>query len=348
MSSTRRNPSSHPAGWKFWLRFALFPVAAFSLGFTVFNGFVPEQTAWQASAALFIGCCSFCVAGSYHEAIHDTLFSRSWMNRAYGRVAGILIFIPYTAFRETHRTHHAYLNTVHDYELWPYSDPARSRVFRRAFVVFELLGGWLASPLIFSRIAFACPPRLSPEVRRVIIREYVVMAAVWTIIVGVTAWLIQTGRVSGAAVVTAYLLPSMLAPGINALRKFTEHLGLASTNPVLGTRTVLGPGWATRIASYFNFDIAIHGPHHRYPRASHEQLPERLRELQLAAAPGAAPPVFTTFRAALIDVLPKLWRCPGVGATVLQDLGAPSEATVIPAAGPPLQAQDWDAIVTAG
>ncbi|MCA9056537.1 MAG: fatty acid desaturase, partial [Planctomycetaceae bacterium] len=249
------------------------------------------------------------------------LFPSPRANVLYGRMAGILLFIPYTAFRETHRTHHAYLNTPRDLEMWPYSNPAYSRWFRRAFVVFELLCGWIASPLIFSRIYFVHSDRLSESARTMIRREYLVMLLFWALVAATVGWLLATGRVAWTVVLLAYVLPSLIAPGINAARKFIEHLGLASTDPVQGTRTVLGPGVVTRLCSYFNFDIAIHGPHHRYPRAKHYELPERLRQLQAGAEPANQPPVFETFAAALWATLPCLWRCPGVGETVRRDLG---------------------------
>ncbi|MFV0445245.1 MAG: fatty acid desaturase family protein [Planctomycetaceae bacterium] len=334
-----------PRGGRFWLRFLLFPVGSFAGGAILASGLLAGLPAMQACCAFIVGCCGFCVAGSFHEAVHQTLFASPRANVLYGRAVGILVLIPYTAFRETHRTHHAYLNSRQDFELWPYSDPTTSRAFRRGFMLSEFLLGWLASPLIFSRILWANPRGLDRETRTILIREYLVMAAFWIIVVSGGIWLVQTQRLSGRLILMAYLIPSMIAPAINSLRKFIEHLGLESEDPMHGTRSVLGPGRLTRLASYFNFDLAIHGPHHRYPRASHEQLPELLRQLERRGNSEQSPPVFSSFSRALLDLLPTLWQAPGVGETVLRDRGINRDPA--PPATSPLDsrtnpANDWD------
>ena len=79
-----------------------------------------------------------------------------------------------------------------------------------------------------------------------------------------------------------WLSPLVISYGLNTIRKFTEHLGMGSFDPVQGTRTVIGPGLVTRISSYFNFDIYVHGPHHRYPKAQHYELPQKLAEPEAA------------------------------------------------------------------
>jgi fatty acid desaturase len=334
------NHSSSP--WLFWPRFLLFPALTMGLGCVLLQGGLDGSPIWQALAVLAIGFSAYCVAGSFHESVHQTLFRSERANVLYGRAVGMLLFIPYTAFRETHRTHHAYLNTADDFEMWPYSDPTQPRSFRRAFVVFELLCGAIASPLIFSRILFATPSRLSERSRTMIRREYAILATFWLLIVSGTAWLVLTGRLAGSAIVLAYVVPSCLAPGINAARKFVEHLGLPSTDPVVGTRTVLGPGLVTRLCSYFNFDIAIHGPHHRYPRSQHYELPARLRELLSRAAEEAQPLVFPTFLAAARHALPCLWRSPGVGETAARDLGLPTSGGSTVLAMPPTGFTQWE------
>src|SRR5436190_14181298 len=75
-----------------------------------------------------------CYTSCLHEVVHQTLFRRARLNVALGRLIGTPIFIPYTAYRETHIRHHAYLNTPDDWELWPYATPGTSLPFRRVFV----------------------------------------------------------------------------------------------------------------------------------------------------------------------------------------------------------------------
>ena len=67
----------------------------------------------------------------------------------------------------------------------------------------------------------------------------------------------------------AWLIPSCVAGIYQSIRKFTEHLGMASYDPMVGTRTVVGQNWFTRMCTYLNFDIFVHGPHHRHPLVPH-------------------------------------------------------------------------------
>ena len=94
----------------------------------------------------------FCWTSALHEAAHQTLFKSRWLSILCGRLLGTLMFTPYSAYREVHIRHHAYLNTPRDWELWPYSDPQASLRFRRAFVWFDLFCGIAAGPLIYGRI----------------------------------------------------------------------------------------------------------------------------------------------------------------------------------------------------
>jgi fatty acid desaturase len=248
----------------------------------------------------------------------------------FGRVVGTLVIIPYSAYRETHIRHHAYMNTPDDYELWPYSSPSASLAFRRAFVLFELFGGVVSEPIIYGRIFFFRKSPLSKQARRTIRREYQAMAAFWGAIGLLLVALTISGTIDWRGFDPLWLVPFPIAAGINAMRKFVEHLGMESTEPLTGTRTILGNNRLTRLCSYFNFELSIHGPHHRFPKAPHFELESKLAEYQ-RAHPHAVVPVFTTYRAAVLDTIPCLWRNPGVGANAVK------QARHQAAAGDPVQ-----------
>jgi fatty acid desaturase len=296
----------------FWFRFLLFPTLAVAAYPLFLLGVGGDHWLVQTGWIVFLSYCWFCVAGSFHEAAHQTLFRSPSLNVWCGRVWGTLIGIPYTVYRETHRRHHAYLNTPGDYELWPYSDPTTSIWFRRAFVWIDLFFGVFTAPYIYGRIYFKRDARLSQSVRRTIFFEYVGVWVCWAAIaVGVYFLLLWENGVF-KPLRLYFLLPWFISPMLNTGRKFVEHLGLESTDPVLGTRTVYGPNPVSRCLSYFNFDIAIHGPHHRYPRAKHDELSTRLQACR-EAHPDQTIPVFNTYLSALIDLIPCLWRRPSTG-----------------------------------
>ncbi len=295
-----------------WPRFLVFPSIAI-IGYAGFvTGVGGDSFLAKLTWSVFLGYCWFCVSGSFHEAVHQTMGTWRNANVWFGRVVGTFLGIPYTAYRESHIRHHAYMNTSDDFELWPYCKPGASLAFRRAFVLFDIFGAILANPIVYGRIYFVRNSPLSQQARIAIQREYIAIAAFWgSIIAGVTI-LSLNGIMDLDRFDPMWLLPMPIAAAFNGFRKFTEHVGMASTDPILGTRTVLGKNWVTRACSYFNFNLDVHGPHHRFPRAPHFELESKLAEYQ-RKHPGIAIPIFPTYLAAVMDTIPCLWRNPGVG-----------------------------------
>lgn len=296
----------------FWPRFLLFPAVAV-LGYVGFVlGWGGDSLLVKLGWSVSLGYCWFCIAGSYHEAVHQTMGRWRTANIWFGRVVGTLVGIPYSCYRETHIRHHAYLNTADDFELWPYSKPGASLAFRRAFVVFDILGAVIANPVVYGRIYWVKKSPLSAQARATITREYIGMAVFWGGVLATVAALGLTGTVDLSKFDPMWLLPMPIAAAFNGFRKFTEHLGMASTDPILGTRTVIGNNIITRLCSYFNFELFVHGPHHRFPKAPHFELEAKLAEYRLKH-PDAVVPIFPSYLAALWDTLPCLWRNPAVG-----------------------------------
>lgn len=265
---------------------------------------------WIVVYGLLLGYLIFCWTSAFHETIHQTLSSHNGFNRHLGRVIGTVVLLPYTAYRETHIRHHAYLNRPNDWELWPYSSPKCSLWFRRLFIWFDLLLGLPAASLIYGRIYFHRDSPISAESRRLIRNEYLVAVAAWAVM---ACWLTYSHNWTNLLQVWIY--PAMFAGTLQTARKLTEHLGMSSFDPLLGTRTVKGPSWITKIASFMNFDIFIHGPHHRHPRAAHTALGE-LMDDYVDSNPEQAFPVYRTYMQATIAMLPWMFRNPGVGANV--------------------------------
>ncbi|HMO64124.1 MAG TPA: fatty acid desaturase [Verrucomicrobiota bacterium] len=293
------------------------------LGLAV-NGYLASQPdAWSGTTLwLMLGCVAFttammfCWTSALHEAAHQTLFRSRALSIWTGRLLGTLMWTPYTAYREVHIRHHAYLNTPRDWELWPYSDPNASLGFRRLFVWFDVLCGLAAGPIIYGRIYFhRNSPIKSAEVRRLIRNEYWGIAAVWGAI-----WAYTTLSQQWPQHLFVVILPMYLAALMQTFRKFTEHLGMASFDPLLGTRTVLPRKWLLRLSSFLNFDIFIHGPHHRHPRLTHGKLESKLDEYR-TANPETAYPAYERYWQAMLAMAPSMFLNPGCGVNA----GAPAE-----------------------
>lgn len=296
---------------RFWLRFLMFPVLAFSLYPFFVAGVGGSGFAVQSIWVIFLSYCWFCVGGAFHEAAHETLFSSRLANRFAGIFIGSIVFIPLNAYRETHRLHHAYLNSSKDYEMWPYCDPKASLWFRRAFVIYDIVLGVASAPLIYGRIWLRQDSPLAPAVRRTISIEYLICLAFWgTAIATLLVYFSMTGR-TWADFRIEWVLPLVLSSSANSVRKLVEHLGMPSTDPILGTRTIAGGNAYSRLCRYFNFNISVHGPHHRFPRLSYAELSPKLEQYR-GQHPELQVPVFASYFAAFVNMLPSL-RNPASG-----------------------------------
>ena len=255
----------------------------------------------------------FCWTSCFHECAHQSLFRSQRLSISLGRILGTLMFVSYTAYRESHIRHHAFLNKPVDWELWPYSDPKASLAFRRLFVWFDLFVGIFSAPIIYGRIFWHRDSPLSKRSIRACRYEYFLIVLFWGSLLGVVAnyqrwWIL----------LTVWVIPHCLAGLYQNARKLTEHLGMKSYDPLMGTRTVAGHNWWTKLCTFLNFDIFVHGPHHRHPRVSHDQL-VKLTQEYVEANPTNKYPIFSTYFGAFGNMFPWLFRNPGVGVNAGAD-----------------------------
>lgn len=263
----------------------------------------------------------FCWTSCLHETAHQTLTRWRWLDIALGRILGTAMFVPYTVYREAHVRHHAYVNRPNDWELWPYSNPNCSRSFRRVFVFLDIVFGFLTSPFIYSRIFFhRDSPLQNPAIRRTIWLEYAAILLFWSLLF---ARLTYAG--TWPFYFRMWFVPHLLAGIFQTMRKLTEHLGMASYDPMLGTRTVIGSNWVTRLGSFLNFDIFIHGPHHRHPRLAQNHLRAKMDEY-MSTNQGTNYPVYSSYLRATAAMLPCLFENPGIGMNA--GAAAPDQARV--------------------
>lgn len=297
-----------------WVRFQFFPGGV--LGITALALQWPSgHWGWQTALTLFTAYCMFCWTSCFHECSHHTLGGSRFWSLLIGRGLGTSMVLPYTIYRESHIRHHAYLNKPYDWELWPYSDPNASLAFRRVFVWFDFFFGFIAAPMTFGRLFWhKNSPITDPQLRRTIWIEYLLSFAFWgTVFTALTltnTWMYY---------VRGWLIPLIVTGMWQNARKFTEHLGMKSYDPMLGTRTVVGKSWITKVCTYLNFDIFIHGPHHRHPRVAHRKLRTKMHEYA-EKAEELQYPMFRSYWGAIWDMIPSLFINPGVGMNV----GAPA------------------------
>jgi fatty acid desaturase len=294
----------------FVLRIACLPAAVVGLYFLA-RPWPADTWAVRVLWTCITAYSMFCWTNCFHETAHLTLTKWRSLDISIGRFLGTLMFVPYTVYREAHVRHHAYLNRPQDWELWPYASPTCSRAFRRVFVFFDVWLGFIVAPFILGRIFFnADSPLTRPAVRRAIWLEYLGALLFWGLVFSRLAY-----TSTWLAFVTVWLVPHMIAGVMQTMRKLTEHLGMASFDPILGTRTVLGKSWITRLSSYFNFDIFIHGAHHRHPRLLHNHLKDKMNEY-LLKNPETKYPIYSSYLEATRAMLPYLFKNPAIGVNL--------------------------------
>jgi fatty acid desaturase len=250
----------------------------------------------------------------FHEAAHGSLCPGRRRNDAAGLFLGTFSFMSLTLFRAAHHTHHAYLASERDEELWPFVLPGTPRWARRLAAVLELTVGLVYTPLLFLRSFLRPGSPVQDRARRLRVwAELGLIAVVWGSVAAATWW---WGL--WPYVLVLYLAPAVLAGNLQSLRKYVEHMGLAGSTPLDATRNIVPRGVLGRLVAFSLFNEPYHVVHHVYPRLPQECLPEFAGAL--APAAGAVPPL-PGYRSALGPVLRSL-RDPRVGAQWLQGSGA--------------------------
>jgi len=237
---------------------------------------------------------------AFHEAAHGSLCPLPWFNDALGVLIGIYSFMGFSLYREAHHSHHSYLATERDEELWPFVIPSLSRWFRCLAAGSELVLGLIYTPMLFFR-TFIRPGTTikNHNRRRRIWVELGLIALVWA---GVMAVVVYWN--AWKYLLVMYVLPAGLAGFMQSLRKYIEHMGLTGDTVLSLTRSVVSPGLLGRFLAFTLFHEPYHGVHHKYARLHHAVLPEFADDLEPGDPPERGP--FPTYRQALLDMLPAL------------------------------------------
>ena len=159
---------------------------------------------------------------------------------------------------------------------------------------------------------------MSHNDRRAARLEFGLSAVLWGTFTGVIAWLLISDQLLESQLSFWWIAPLCFSASMNTVRKMIEHIGLPSTDSMLGTRTIKPGNAVTRAISFFNFDINIHGPHHRHGAAKYHELESKLEEC-LNRQPEASATVFPTYTSAAWSTLKDVIRNPGVGTVINPD-----------------------------
>jgi fatty acid desaturase len=257
---------------------------------------------------------------AFHEAAHRNLSPNRWVNDAAGTLIAVFSLMSLSLFRAIHQTHHAYLTSERDAEMWPFVHPRVPRRLRQLAAAAELALGLAYTPLLFLRAFLVQPsPVAQPALRRRIWAELGLTALVWTgLVTAVVAWQVQ------GYFLILFVVPGMLVGSMQSLRKYIEHMGLMGTTVLDSTRSVVPQGPMGRLVAITLFNEPFHGVHHQYARLPQEVVPEFTALLE-PQRPGDRPP-FPSYWAAFKDMAGSL-RDPRMGAQWLKANVAESAET---------------------
>ncbi len=256
----------------------------------------------------------------FHEASHGLLRKSRRYNEFDGVLLGLLSLMSFSLYRAAHQTHHAFLSTERDEELWPFVHPSAPRWLRQLAAFLELFAGLFFTPSLFIRTFLrADSPIRNKKVRRRIWSELILMAVVWTGIVFTVAWFHLWKYFIGM-----YLIPAMIAGNLQSWRKYIEHVGLTGSTANGSTRSIVTPTWSGRLLAFTLLHEPFHGVHHIHVGLPHDDLPKHVDSLE-PASPGERPP-FPSYRSALLDLLRNL-PDPRVGAQWVQPAATVAETS---------------------
>jgi fatty acid desaturase len=248
---------------------------------------------------------------AFHEAAHGSICPNPRLNDALGTFIGMLSFMGFSLYRAVHHSHHSYLATERDEELWPFVKPGMPRWIRCLAAAAELIFGLVYTPLLFFR-AFIRKgtPIKNHYRRRRIWAELGLMALTWGIVVAVVAYFD-----AWKFLLLMYVVPATLAGFMQSLRKYIEHMGLLGSTVLSSTRSVVSPGVIGRLVSFTLFEEPYHGVHHKFARLPYVVLPEFTDDLTPSLPEENAP--YPSYRQALWEMMGTL-RDPKVGAQWLR------------------------------
>jgi fatty acid desaturase len=283
-----------------WVSRAAFPVVTLLFAATQVAVCVAVQHAWYWLAIPLVLVASHLMHGQligFHEASHGMLRKSRRLNEIDGVLIGTLSFMSFSLYRAAHQTHHMFLGTERDEELWPFVHPTVPRWLRVLAAFFELFAGLLFTPLIFLRTFLRSnSPIRARKVRRRIWGEFALIVVVWTAIFSTVAWLGLWKYFFWL-----YLAPGFIAANLQSWRKYIEHVGLTGSTIRSATRSIVSEGWAGRLVAFSLLHEPYHGVHHQHAGLPHAELPQRVAELTPTNPDEHEP--FPSYRHALVHLL---------------------------------------------
>ena len=286
-----------------WVSRAAFPLviagqvsAQVALGFAVYYGWY-----WLAvPLALLVSHFMHGALIGFHEASHGLLRKNRLLNEIDGVFIGIVSFTSFTLYRAAHQTHHMYLATERDEEMWPFVNVDAPRWGRCLAAFLELTCGLFFSPFLFWRMFFRKNSIIrAAKVRRKIWRELALIVVSWAVTLVLVARFDLWGYFFWN-----YFLPAFIAGNLQSWRKYVEHIGLHGHTAKSATRSIIADTWSGKLLSLTLLHEPFHAVHHMRAGLPHHELPLHAETLHPENEGELTP--FPNYRSAILHLLREL------------------------------------------
>ncbi|NOX41872.1 MAG: fatty acid desaturase [Alphaproteobacteria bacterium] len=203
-----------------------------------------------------------------HETVHRTAFRSIWLNELVGRVAGLLVGVPYSWFRYYHFTHHKYTNDPsRDPELAAGGRPENTRSY-----LWQITGlpAWYGQLKILVRVGLAGTfEEFIPPNARIRVRVEILLMLIIYIVTLLYSFTTST------VFLTIWIVPLVLGQPLLRLFLLAEH-GRCPTEQDMfaNSRTI----YTNRLMRFLSWNMPYHAAHHAYPSVPFHALP-RLNQL---------------------------------------------------------------------
>lgn len=286
-----------------WVSRAAFPLITGGMALSQALLAVAVHHAWYWLAVPLVLLVSHFMHGvliGFHEASHGILRKNRTINEIDGVLIGALSFMCFTLYRTAHQTHHMYLATEKDEELWPFVNVNTPRWGRQLAAFIELNAGLLFTPFLFLRMFLRKGSFIrSRKVRRRIWAEIILMVTLWTLIL-LTVHYFQVWFYF----LWCVAIPAVIAGNLQSWRKYIEHVGLHGHTAKSATRSIIADTWSGRLLSLTLLHEPFHAVHHMRAGLHHYELPLHADSLH-PSADGELKP-FPNYRSAIRHLIAEL------------------------------------------
>ncbi len=203
-----------------------------------------------------------------HETIHRTAFRSVWVNELVGRMAGLLVGVPFLWFRYYHFTHHKYTNDqARDPELAAGGRPKNTFSY-----LWQISGlpAWYGQIKILLAVGLRAKfEQFIPEKSQLRVRLEIIFMLTIYIVVLVYSFTTST------ILLTVWILPAILGQPLLRLFLLAEHGGCANVSDMfVNSRTI----YTNRLLRFLSWNMPYHAAHHAYPSVPFHALP-RLNQM---------------------------------------------------------------------